>query len=146
MPSNAITNLGLLLKRGDGAGPEVFVTIGELVEVTPPGIVNPAFEKTTQASTAREYGSTGLVEVEEFTCTINYIPSQTDHGMTSGLAADVKSGAQRNYQLAMPDAGPVVWSFAALVTGFKVQTSNSQSPEGLRAEVTFRPTGNIIEA
>lgn len=146
MTSNAISNLGLLLKRGDGGDPESFTTIGELVEVDPPGIANPAFEKTTQESAAREYGSTGLVEVEEFTCTINYIPTNSDHDMSTGLAADAKNGTERNYELAMPDSGPVVWSFAALVTNFKVQPSNSQSPEGLTAEITFRPTGNVSES
>ena len=141
--TNAITNYGTLLKRGNGATPEVFSAIAEVINIKPPGVSHPAEEATGHQSGVahREFIKTALIELEEFTCEINYVPTGDDHDAGAGLLADTVSTAARNFKIVFPDALSTTWSFAAFVTHFDPSEADAQKPEPLKAEVTFRPTG-----
>lgn len=136
----ALTNFGVQLKRGNGATPEVFTAIAELLNIDPPEILNEAIESTSHSTAAyRTFINSGLREVAEFTATVQYTPTGVTHNNTTGILADLTGSSSHNYQILFPDAS--VWSFTAIVTGFKVSAANAPDPETLQAEVTFRPTG-----
>jgi hypothetical protein len=135
------TNFGITLKKGDGADPEVFATIAQVINVDIPGVSNPAVEATGHSDSYRSYVAGGLVEVEAFDVEIAYDPAHADHDAGTGLLADVVAGTQSNFQIVFPDSGSTTWTFGAIPTKFKPQGADAQSPDVLRATVTFRPSG-----
>jgi hypothetical protein len=136
----ATVDYGIQLKRGNGASPEVFTAIASVVNLAPPEIMNPAFESTAHDTGGyRTFQSTMLREVGEFTITINYTPSTAQYGATTGLLADVVAGTAKNYQIVFPDS--TIWAFSAIATSFAPSAPDATGPDGLKADVTFRPTG-----
>jgi hypothetical protein len=134
------TNYGILLKMGDGSSPEVFTTIGELSSIEPPALTHVVEEATTHDSSGwRTYIGTGLRELEEFTCMVNLDWSDDTHDWESGLASLVLSGASNNFQLVFPDTR--TWTFGAIVVSIAPEEADATSPEVLKAEITFQPTG-----
>ena len=138
----ASSNYGVQLKRGNGATPEVFTAIAEVLSIEPPEIMHEAVESTNHTTGYRTFAPGKLKEVAEFTATIHYSPTDATHNATAGLLADLVAGTEHNYQLVFPNVGATTWTFAALVTSFKPSSADADSPETLQAEVTFRPTGS----
>ena len=128
MTSAAISNFGFVLKKATTA-------IGEVVNINPPAISMETFEKTNHDSTAKEFGSVGIYEVETFDITINYLPA------TDAILADVIAGTSASYSITWPDTGETLWTFTATPTNFKPEGAAANSPDGLQAVVTFRPSG-----
>ncbi|GAP07126.1 hypothetical protein ATHL_01994 [Anaerolinea thermolimosa] len=125
----ATTNYGVVLSLNS-------TPIGEVVTIEPPEILNPALESTSHASGGyREFISSNLVEVGEFTATIHYTVASGVYNPLTKLT----SGTADNYAISFPNGAN--WSFNALVTGVKVQEADAQNPDTLKAEITFRPTG-----
>jgi hypothetical protein len=139
----AITNFGIQLKRGNGASPEVFTAVAEVISLDPPEIINEAIESTSHGTTAyRTFINSGLREVAEFTATVDYTPTDATHNATTGLLYDLTSSTAHNYQIVFPNVGSTTWQFSAIVTSFKPLAADAQKPETLQAEITFRPTGS----
>jgi hypothetical protein len=49
------------------------------------------------------------------------------------------SGASNNFQLVFPDTR--TWTFGAIVVSIAPEEADATSPEVLKAEITFQPTG-----
>ena len=141
MATLAESNYGTLLKIGDGGTPETFAVIGEVVTLDPPELVNEAVEASNHSSGGwREFISSGLKELTEFTATINFVDA--DMSALYNLAV---AGTVKNYRIEFPDDGSTTWTFAALVTNVKPLAADAGSPEALQAEIKFRPTGaNVL--
>lgn len=137
MTTDAVTNYGVTLEIGDGATPtEAFTSIGEIISIEAPELINEAVEATNHSSGGwKEYISGGLKEVSEFKATINYVSTDA-----ASLIGKVEDGTKSNFKMTFPNTD--VWVFSALVTTFKPLGADAQSPETLQAEVTFRPTGS----
>jgi predicted secreted protein len=139
--TSAKSNYGTLLKVGDGQEVETFASIGEVVNIDPPELINEAVEATNHGSGGwKEFVSGGLKELTEFTTTVNFV----DAAVTA-LYNDLVAGTEKNYQIVFPDDGSTTWTFAALVVGIKPMSVDAASPEALQAEIKFRPTGaNVL--
>jgi hypothetical protein len=137
----AVTNYGVQLKRSNMAATPVFAAIAEVVNIDPPGLENVVAEATPHVAGGgyREFIATGLKDLGEFTIDINYVPTDGDHDVATGLLGDVISGETLNWQLLFPDT--TVWAFAAIVKMFKPEGAEAKSPDTLKAKVTFRTTG-----
>ncbi len=136
----AIRAIGTLLKIGDGATPtETFTTIGEVTDLSGPGLSLDTIEVTHHSSTGGWKESIGgLLSGGEVSFTINYTPTAATHNNTTGLIRDLRSRTVRNFQLVFPDAGSTTWAFAALVSSFEP----SMPVDGqLSADVTLTVTG-----
>jgi len=96
--SNAFLN-GVTIKRGDGAGPEVFTLFPEVTSMSGLGKTNPLVEVTNFDSTAKEYIA-GLAGGTEVTLEANYLPADTQQ---QGLIADVDAGLNRNFEILITD-------------------------------------------
>lgn len=127
---------GTLLKRGDGAVPEVFTTIAELVNVEP-SLTKDEIEGThhTSPGTWKQF-KPGLKE-GEVSVEGNYLPTDPTHNRAAGLLKDFDDGTIRNYQIVFPIGG-VDWIFPGFLREF-----NPAAPvEGkLGLSGTFRLAG-----
>lgn len=126
--TSASTNYGTLLKRAGS-------TLAEVVSIDSPEYLNPEIEATNHSSSGvREFVSSLLTEMSVFKATMN----ELDGGLAT-LAGDLAAGTVSAYTITFPNTDVI--TFNALVTGIKTLTSDAQSPDVLKAEVTFRPTG-----
>ena len=137
--SSAESNFATLLKRGNGATPETFTTVAEMVSIDPPEIGHILAQATNHDSAGfREYKGTGLKELPAFTATINYLPANVTQ---TQLYSDALAGDAHNFQICFPDAGTTTFAGAAIVQKFKPMGADAQNPGVLAAQVTFQPTG-----
>lgn len=115
-----ISSFGTLLKMGDGASPEVFTTIAEVLDISGPSLALDTEETTSHSSTGgwEEFVAT-ILRSGEVSFSVNYDPVGATHDASTGLISDMENRTLRNFQLVFPDTGSTTWSFAAYVTGFE---------------------------
>lgn len=135
--SNAISGYGSLLKRGDGATPEVFSNVGEVRSISGPSMEVSEEEVTTHASAAagafREFIAT-LIDAGQMEFEINYVPSDSTH---VGLRSDLLGRVKRNFKLVLPGNIETI-SFTAFVK----QAPYEFPTDGvIKQKVTLRITG-----
>jgi hypothetical protein len=130
----AQTNYGVTLGKQDSTG---YPTIGQVVSVDPPEMMNPAVESTNHGSGGhREFVSSKLLEIGEFKATINYVKANI-----AALYTDLAAGTVGRYQLSYDSLNAD--QFGALVTSIKPLTADAQKPDTLKAEITFRATDSF---
>ena len=137
-PSQARIGHGSLLKRGNGASPEIFETIAEVTNINPPDTEGEDVKVSHMESPGgfHEY-IPGMQEGGEVSFTINLIPAHPTHNSTTGLAADKRTRATKNWKIEL--AGNVAtWAFSGYVKGFKVAIPVDDK---VAADVTIKVTG-----
>jgi hypothetical protein len=140
--TGAISDYACILQMGDGATPENFTAIAEVVNLPPPGLDNPTAEATSHGSGGyREYISTKLKEVPEIPFDINFIPTAATHNITTGLLSKVVSGAVTNFKFIFPNVSTTTWSLSAIVSKFVPAAADAKAPKPLGGTITLRPTG-----
>lgn len=140
MTTQAKLGVGTLLKRGDGASPEVFSTIPEInTGPTGPSGTTEQVEVTHQESTAKEF-ILGLPDFGEFTFTMNWIAGNT---VQEALRTDFMDRLSRNFQLEDHGVSPFqVWTInQALVTGFSHNFPvDAQATVDVTIKISGKPT------
>lgn len=137
----AFRGAGAALQSGDGASPEVFTAIGEVIEVTGPSQTNDEFETTHLGSTAKEFlaalKDNGSCEFEA-----HFNPSNTQQ---DNLWADAASGATRSYRIVWSDPAsspdPYV-EFTAFVSNLSMATPPNDS---VKISGSLRITGALTK-
>lgn len=125
-----ITNYGTILSDSDGK-------IGDVVSIDPPEFMNPAIESTNHSSGGkRAYVSSGLQEMAEFKCVINYEVADI-----ASIVTDLKAGTKKPYTITYPNAHKQ--TFNAIATALKPQPADAMKPETLKAEITFQPSDSF---
>jgi hypothetical protein len=131
----AQTNYGVILGKQDSTN--AYPTIGQVVSVDPPEMMNPAIESTNHGSGGhREFVSGKLTEIGEFKATLNYVKANI-----ATLFTDLNAGTVGRYQLAYDSLNAE--QFGAIVTNIKPLTADAQKPDVLKAEITFRATDSF---
>lgn len=119
MASNAFWAYGSLLQLGNGATPEVFSTIAEVRDITPPPMERDTIDVTSHDSTGgwKEYigGWRDGGEVE-FEC--NWLPTNTTQDGVSGLLATFADNVTHNWKIVLPNAIATV-TFAAFLSKYE---------------------------
>lgn len=136
--TNSIPAFGTLLKRGNGATPEVFTAIAEVGDIAGPQL-------KTQFEDATNHGSTGGYEetipttksLGQISFPIGFIPTDATHSNAAGLVGDWASKAKKNYQFVFPDS--TVWTFACYVEQVNIKAPVKGQ---LGADITLRLTGS----
>lgn len=125
MTTSAFIGSQTQLKIGDGASPEVFTLIGEVVSIGDFGQENDLVEATHFQSTAKEY-LYGLPDGVELPVVANYLPTNAQQVAT--LAAQAAK-TTKNFKLVLPTlgGGGLTFSFAALIKGWKVPMSPNEA-------------------
>lgn len=139
------TGIGVTLKLGDGASPEVFATVANVTALNAGGVTLGTVEATHLASPNfyEEFLPT-LKSAEVWTFTLQWDPSNATHDGTTGLRAKMESRALTNVKV-NPYAIGLAKGFAA--SGYVTQLGNvSITPTGIMTqECQFRPTGQVTE-
>lgn len=139
--TNAMIGYGTLLQRGDGATPENFTTVGEVLSITGPNLALNIVDATHMESPgATQEFIPGLIDPGTITMNLAFVPSNTTQ---SNLVTDLKNRTKRNFQIVFPDTGTTTWSFAGYVTGWAVTAPIN---DRLTADVTVKVTSVITES
>lgn len=133
------SSFGTYLKIGNGGSTETFATIAEVRDIEGPELEAETEDVTSHDSPDgwSEHIST-ILSGGEVSFDLNWIPGHATQSAGAGLVKDFQNRALRNFQLVIPAASAVTWSFAALVTGFKPKLPVKGS---LGAEVTLLISG-----
>ncbi len=137
MATNALVTEGVVFKRGDGGGPEVFNTVGEVISFDGPGGSATVIDATHLASTAREK-LMGLPDEGQFSMELNLDPSDTEQ---VGLKDDRVNRTKRNFELLLTDAGPTKLSFAGFVLEYRI---SGGVDDKINLSVVIEITGAIV--
>lgn len=108
-----IDGFGTELRRGNGAGPEVFTPIGNVGNFSGPSMERDTYDVTAHDSPSRfrEFLG-GLINGGEVSAECHYDPDKHDQ-----LVADFEDTDPINYEMESPVGE--VWAFKALLTGFE---------------------------
>ena len=125
MTTNALIGMGVLFSRGDGASPEVFTAIAEVIDVSPPSMTKDQVEAThTQSVDSFREFIPGLKDGGEASITVNFLPNNATQNNTSGglLNDFINLTAAGNFRIAFPGSPTATWTFAATVISYEVAT------------------------
>jgi predicted secreted protein len=124
---------GTIFQRGDGAATEVFTSIANVTNITPPGIERETYDVTAHDSPDawREFIG-GLKDGGEVEIELNYDPREHD-----SLVSDFEDDDPRNYKIVFPN-NIGTWAFKAVMSGFE---SEAPHDDKLSATVTFKVSG-----
>lgn len=115
--TTGLAAFGTLLKRGDGATPEVFTDIAEVLDIGGISLENGMADVTSHLSASRyEQSVPTTKKVGPVTFKLNFVPTTPTHSYTSGLIKDFDNQTLRNFTVTFPDAGGTHWHFAAYVS------------------------------
>lgn len=133
MSTNAVLGATSSLKLGDGASPEVFTTIAEVLRCGPIGQQTAEVEVTHLSSTSKEFIG-GLPEGATVEFGLNFVGGTQQTALRDGI------GSTKNFKMEFSDNTSA--SFAFVILGFM---RGETSPEAqLTATVNGRITGNVV--
>jgi hypothetical protein len=138
-PSNATAAFSTLIKRGNGAGTEVFTTVAEVTAVNGLDLKMETDDTTNMGSTGRfkEFVGT-LLDAGELSLDVNWLPTDPTQSASAGVLADMLAFTKRNFQMVFPATVGITWSFTALVTGF---TGKAPHDKKLSASIKLKISG-----
>jgi hypothetical protein len=134
--SIALNATGTLLKIGDGAGPEVFTTIPEVMRVNCPDVKTDLNDVSSHDSSGgfREF-LPGLKDGDQVTAEMNWKPS---HAIHKQVRVDAYAATKRNFKIILPDTADHVCAFSGYITGYPGQANVG---EPLKNTLTVKVTG-----
>ena len=139
MATSAQSSHGTFLKVGDGADPEVFTTIAEVLDISGPGTTLNTEDATNHDSGGWREPIPTILEGGEVSFDINYYAGETQTSMRD----DQVSRTKRTYEMVLPLTPPETLTFSGYVTSFEY----SAPVEGvLRASCTIMVTGPITSS
>jgi len=128
-----IDTQGALFKRGDGSSPESFTTISQLVNIGEVGVERSLIDVTNLASTIREYKG-AIPDGAEIDLDFQY---DSDDAQQTGLKTDLDANAVRNFTITIQDSPIALFSFAGLVTSWKIANPiDNVVPLTVRVKIT----------
>lgn len=131
--ANAISAFGTLLKRNT-------ITIGEVFDISGPGLSRDTIEVTHHQSPARwRELIKSLKSGGEITFSINYNPVDTTHNAATGLLGDFNNETTvDSWQVVFPNTGATTWSFPGILTNF---SPSQPIDDRLAADCTIAVSG-----
>lgn len=110
---------GTQLKIGDGASTETFATVAEVKKLKV-GIKLNTKDVTSHSSPSAWVEKVAtLLEGDTIKATLNWLPGHATQSNSSGLLKDMVNRTARNFQVVIPAASNVTWSFTAFVAKFE---------------------------
>lgn len=137
MSTSARIGYGTLFASGNGASPEVFTTLGEVTNNTPPGWSRDTVDASHEQSPGahREFIA-GLADGGEVSLDLNFVPGGAAAASLEAEKALTGSSALINRRITFPDGS--YQSFAAILTGVEL---DSPLDDKMSASVTFKVSG-----
>lgn len=127
---------GTLLKVGDGASPEVYTTIPEVMRLTGPSVRFDLLDVTSHDTVGffREW-IPGLADGEKVAASINWRPSNTVH---KNVRIDAYARTLRNIKIVFPDSSDNTVTMGSYVES-QVPKADVGTPMGM--DLSFKVTG-----
>ncbi len=119
MTTGAFIGSQTLLQLGDSSSPPNYVTIGEVVSISPLAVKKDLVEVTHLLSTAKEFIG-GLSDGQEITIVCNMLPTNTQQVNLLADAASTSTAKPFKYQLPSSSGGTLASSFLAIVLSSSV--------------------------
>lgn len=136
--TQAFLGAGTIIERGDGASPQVFTSILEVVSFGSLGAQNDLIEATHLLSTAKEY-IYGLADGIQTPLVVNYKPADPTH---IGLINDNRTRRAVDMKLKMTQFSPLLtFTFTVLVLGISI---NYEPNNVVHMTSTLKFTGAIL--
>lgn len=139
--SNAIATQGTVIKRGNGATPEVFSTIGEIKGFQ--GLrsgTRKEIDVTTLTSTAKEF-RLGLKDSGEVTFDLNYDPTDAQQEALEGDLDEATTAT--NFRIVLSDGAGTQFDFAAFVKKFEL---SGQPDDVIQGSLVLRISGDVVRS
>ncbi len=122
----AFKGAGSVLAVGDGASPEAFTNLGQVIDVNGPDSSNDEIETTNLDSTSREFIA-ALRDNGSVQFTLHLDTTSTQH---TQLDTDGLNGTQRNYRLTLndPNASPAPYlQFNAFLSNLSISVGANET-------------------
>ncbi len=127
---------GTAFKRGDGASPEIFVTIADVISISGPGITKDEIETTALDSNAKEFIG-ALDDPGEITLELNQ--NFQDPGQPL-LRADAEGSALGNFEVVWSDVSGTKAAFNGEVMEYSI---TAEANDAVKASVRIKVNGSI---
>jgi hypothetical protein len=131
-----IDTQGTVLQSSDAASPEVFLPIGQLVNIGEVGVERALIDVTNLASTLREYKG-AIPDGSEIDLDFQYDSGSAKQTL---MKTDIDANTVRNYKVLLSDSPPTDFSFPALVISWKI---GSPIDEVVPLTVRIKITGSL---
>jgi len=137
--STAAIGFGATFGVGDGASPEVFTALAEVMDLSPPSDQVDIIEVTHMLSPNRtKEFIAGLTDPGECSFDIHFLPGAGDDTV---LQAKRQTATLTNYQITFP--GDTTWTWAGILTGYEATVPVN---DRMTATVTFKLTSSYTVA
>ena len=142
MPTAAKSSFGTYLKLGDGGTSEVFATIAEVKDNKGPKLSLETEDVTSNDSTDGWVEHIGtLLDGGDVSFELNWLPANATQSFSAGLLKDMVGRTKRNFQLVVPAATSLTWTFAALVTEFQPELKvKGAQVASIKLQISGKPT------
>lgn len=128
---------GTVLRRGDGASPEVFTAVPNITSIDPVGTQRGLIDVTNLSSSLREY-KTALPDGQEINIEGQFDPGEAQH---TGIRDDAQTAnLVRNFEIELQTSPVLTISFGALVTNW---STGAPIDNVYPFRATLKPTGSI---
>ena len=131
---------GCEIAKGNGASPEVFTALGEVIDISLDSGGAAEIDVTNLSSSAKEF-NLGLPDYGTVSISCNYDP---DDAQQTALKTDYDAQSSGNYQIQMSDSPETVFSFTAYV---RTWNAPRVSPDDVvKLDAVLRITGAVTVA
>lgn len=137
MSTQARIGYGTLFASGNGASPEVFTTLGEVTNITPPGWSRDTVDATNEQSPGahREFIA-GLADAGEVAIDINYVPGGAAAASIEAEKALTGPSAAITRRITFPDGSYL--TFVGILSGAE---PDAPIDDKMSASLTFKVSG-----
>ena len=113
---------------GDGASPEEFLNLGEVVGISGPSLSVTALDVTNLADTAKAFIASEVYDGGEITLEVNFEPDTQFH---ADMIVDMLAFTPAEVTIQYADAGTTTYTLAAcIITGFEAGASVDEKLSG----------------
>ena len=131
---------GTTFGRGDGASPEVFTTVAQVVAIGEVGTDRSLIDVTNLSSTLREY----LVDIADGQEMQLELQADLNDAQHTGLRSDVDAGVAKNYRVTFPTSPAVTATITGIPRNWTV--TNVSQGQALGIRFLLKPTASIVWA
>lgn len=137
MSTQAVIGYGLVFASGNGASPEVFTTLAEVSDGTPPGWSRDTVDASHEQSPGahREFIA-GLADAGEASIDVNFIPGGAARASLEAEKVLTGASAAINRRITFPGGSYV--TFAGILTGVEDSTPIDDK---MTTTLTFKASG-----
>jgi predicted secreted protein len=138
--SDAVIGTGVSLAYGNGASPDVFTEVEELVTLTPPPETRNEIDVSTHNAGVEEK-ILGMKRTGQVQFTINYVPSKTSH---AAIRTFYNANTERTWRIIYPDSPETELQFEARVQSFSVNELTTDAPIQAQCALTINGAITVI--